>query len=266
MLTKRRIYEIVEKAEPGDWPSWIFDACILTLIVLNVAALCAETVESVQRAAPRLFRGFEIVSVVVFTLEYVLRLWSVTSSARYRHPVWGRVRFALTLLAVIDLLAVLPFYLPFLGLDLRFVRSLRLFRLMRVAKFTRYSRALHRFARVFAAKKEELTITVSVLVLLLLFSSAMMYWAERDEPDTAFTSIPAAMWWAVATLTTVGYGDVYPTTAVGKIIASVIAVLGIGLFALPTGILGAGFVEELREERTGPRTCPHCGKTIDDQA
>lgn len=262
MRVKRRIYEIVEKAEPGDRASWIFDVGIVSLIVLNIVALCAETVDSVYAAAPRFFNAFEAFSVAIFTFEYILRLWSVTSSKRYTQPVRGRLRFAATPLAIIDLLAVLPFYLPLFGMDLRFVRGLRLFRLLRVAKVSRYSKALHTFGRVFASKKEELILTASVLVLLLLFSSSLMYIAEHDANPEQFSSIPGAMWWGVATLTTVGYGDVYPITAFGKVVASIIAILGIGVFAIPTGILGAGFVEALQAKDKPPKTCPHCGKEI----
>jgi voltage-gated potassium channel len=112
-------------------------------------------------------------------------------------------------------------------------------------------------------KREELLVTLFVLLLLLLFASSLIYFAEHDAQPDIFSSIPAAMWWAVATLTTVGYGDVYPVTTVGKLVASVIAVLGIGMFALPTGILGAGFVEELQSRKRRPRTCPHCGKSLE---
>jgi len=262
-LSKRRIYEIVEKAEPGDRASWVFDIGILTLIVLNIVALCLETVESIRESAGWLFQGFETLSVIVFSLEYVLRLWSVTSGHAYRERVWGRVRFALTPLALIDLLAVLPWYLPFFGVDLRFVRGARMFRLLRVAKFSRYSRAIHTFGRVFYAKKEELTLALSVLLLLLLFAASLMYFAESGAQPEAFSSIPASMWWAVATLSTVGYGDVYPITTIGKIIASVIAFLGVAVFAIPTGIVGAGFVEALQKQRGERKTCPHCGEPLD---
>jgi voltage-gated potassium channel len=262
-LTKRRVYEIVEKAELGDRASRIFDISILSLIVLNIAAFVAETVEPIHRVAPQFFRGFEIFSVMVFTVEYVLRLWSVTSNPEYEHPVVGRLRFARTPMALIDLVAVLPFYLPFLGVDLRFVRGLRLFRLFRVFKLGRYSEALRTFGRVFAAKKEELGIAGFGLALLLLLASSLMYFAERDTQPEVFSSIPAATWWAVTTLTTVGYGDICPVTTFGKIIGSIIAILGIAAFALPTGILGAGFVEQIRAKQKPAKTCPHCGRPIE---
>jgi voltage-gated potassium channel len=165
-------------------------------------------------------------------------------------------------MALIDLVAILPFYLPFARMDLRSMRVVRVMRIFRLAKLGRYSESLQTLQRVFKAKKEQLADTVFILLVLLVMASSLMYFAENHVQPDKFSSIPAAMWWAVSTLTTVGYGDVYPFTTAGKIIASVIAVLGIGMFALPTGILGAGFVEE-REQRKRHLRCPHCGKEFD---
>lgn len=261
---KRRVYEILEVTKPGDRASRIFDIFILMLIALNVVALVLETVQSIYDLAPRFFEAFEIISVLIFSLEYILRIWSCTVSPSYVTPVRGRLRFAITPLVLIDLFAVLPFYLPFLGLDFRFIRAVRLFRLFRVAKLGRYSQALQTFGRVFVAKKEELVTTVILLSLLLILASALMYFAEHEAQPEVFSSIPHAMWWSIITLTTVGYGDVYPVTAAGKVLAAIIAVLGIGMFALPTGILGAAFVEEVQARKKSPRLCPHCGKEIKD--
>ena len=173
------------------------------------------------------------------------------------------MRFALTPLAIVDVLAVLPFYLPFLGVDLRALRILRLFRLFRVFKMARYSNAMHLLWRVLVARRAEMLITLFTMAILLLLASTSMYFAETEAQPEAFPHIPAAMWWAVATLTTVGYGDVYPITPLGKVMGSVIAILGIGMFALPTGVLGAGFVEEIQKRKKPRKTCPHCGKAID---
>jgi len=173
------------------------------------------------------------------------------------------------------LLAILPYYLPFTGIDLRFLRILRMMRIFRIAKLGRYSQSLQILRRVMTAKKEQLLCTLFVLVLLVIVAASMLYYAENGVQPENFSSIPAAMWWAVSTLTTVGYGDIYPTTGLGKFMASIIAVLGIGVFALPAGILGAGFVEEMgRRDQSGnsdadnagltgkPAHCPHCGKEI----
>jgi len=256
------VHEILEVTAPGDRASRAFDLFILSLIALNVAALILETVQPIYEKAPKLFKWFETVSVGIFSVEYVLRVWSCTAAPRFASPVRGRLRFAVTPLALIDLFAVLPFYLPFVGVDLRFIRAVRLVRLFRVMKVARYSQAIRTLGRVVSAKKEELLVTLFILCLLLLFASSLLYFAERQAQPEHFTSIPAAMWWGITTLTTVGYGDIYPVTPLGKVIASVIAILGIGMFALPTGILGAGFVEEIQARKRKPKVCPHCGKEI----
>lgn len=262
---KRRVYEVLAAAAEGDGLSRAFDIFLVTLIALNIAAMIMETVEACRNLAPRFFTWFEIVSVLLFSIEYLLRVWSCTIAAPYRAPVTGRLRYMATPLAVVDLLAVLPFYLPFVGVDLRSFRVLRLFRLIRIAKLARYSEALQLTGRVVKSRRTELVTTIFILLVLMLLASSLMYYAEHEaQPDT-FSSMPAAMWWAVATLSTVGYGDVYPVTLFGKLLASAIAVLGIGMFALPTGILGAAFVEEIQRTRSAPKHCPHCGKELSDQ-
>jgi len=262
MRLRKRTNQILRPVTGGDWASRSCDVLILTAIVVSVLGIILESVASIRDEAPQLFRWLEIVTVVIFTVEYVLRLWSCVEEAKYKAPLSGRLRFAATPLALIDLAAILPFYLPFIGLDLRFIRVVRLLRLFRVAKLGRYSESLQLLGRVISEKKAELGITLFVLLLLVVLASCLLYHVENPTQPDAFPSIPAAMWWAVATLTTVGYGDVYPVTILGKFFAAIIAILGIGMFALPTGILGAGFVEQIQTRRRGPARCPHCGKAL----
>ena len=236
---------------------------MITLIALNVAGIVLQTVPTLNTAFRPQFVAFEILSVLAFTVEYVLRVWSAPASTRYQGSVSGRIRFMLSPMGLVDLLAVLPFWLPFLGVDLRFLRALRLLRIFRVFKLQRYSRALQMIGKVAVATRAQLAISLAVVLILLLISSSLMYLAEHRAQPEVFSSIPASMWWAVATLTTVGYGDVYPITPIGRLLGSAVAILGIGMFALPTSILGAAFVEELRgAESTQVQiiTCPHCGK------
>ena len=261
MNLRTRVREIVGVAKPGDGLSKAFDIFIVTLISLNVVALILESVKNIQAFVPWLFGAFEFVSVIIFSLEYVARVWSSVEIPTYQKPVSGRLRFMVTPLAVVDLLAILPFYLPFTGIDLRFLRVLRMMRIFRVAKLGRYSQSLQMLQRVMVAKKEQLLCSLFILLLLVIVAASMLYYAENGVQPEVFSSIPASMWWATATLTTVGYGDVYPVTGLGKLMASFIAVLGIGMFALPTGILGAGFVEEMSPRQKMSR-CPHCGKEI----
>ncbi len=261
MSVRKRTWEIVEAAEAGDTASRVFDIAILALIFLNVIAVIVGSVQSVQQRWGAFLNVFEIVSVIIFTVEYAARLWSCTVAPEYSGRIRGRVRLAMRAMSIIDLLAILPFYLPFLGIDLRSLRVLRLLRILRVAKVGRYYSSLNLIKHVFQSKKEELVLTSALMGLLLVISSTVLYYCENAVQPDAFSSIPATMWWAVATLTTVGYGDMYPVTLMGKFCASIIAILGIGMFALPTGILGAGFVEAIQKKK-GQQVCPHCGKEL----
>ena len=261
MNLRKRVREIVDIARPGDRLSKVFDIFIVTLIGLNVIALILESVRSIQARAAGLFNVFELVSVIIFSIEYLGRLWSIVEVPAYQKPVVGRLRFMATPLALVDLLAILPFYLPFTGIDLRFLRIMRMMRIFRVAKLGRYSQSLQMLHRVMTVKKEQLICSLFILLLLVIVAASMLYYVENSVQPEIFSSIPASMWWAISTLTTVGYGDVYPITGIGKLLASVIAILGIGMFALPTGILGAGFVEEMGQRPKTTR-CPHCGKEI----
>jgi voltage-gated potassium channel len=255
---RRRIYEILEVAREGDRVSHLFDVGLMILIVLNVVAILAESTVDLHRGNEHLFRDFEVFSVAVFSFEYVLRIWSCTSDPRFSHPVRGRLAYLAQPMLVVDLLAILPFYVAFLHVDLRVLRALRLLRILRLMKLARYSHALQVFGRVLRAKSPELLSTILLMLLMLVVASSLMFSVENEAQPQVFSSIPVTMWWGVATLTTVGYGDMAPVTGLGRLLGSVIAVLGIGMFALPAGILGAAFTEEMRRA-TEARQCPHCG-------
>ncbi len=238
---------------------------LVVLIAANVIAVILESVSSINYLFEKQFYYFEIFSVMVFTIEYLLRVWSCTENEKFHKFLTGRVRFIFSPLAIIDLIAILPFYLPiFVAIDLRFLRALRLLRVFRVLKIGRYSNAFIILGAVFKRKKEELLLTVFMVIILLIIASSVMYYLEHETQPIVFSSIPEAMWWGMITLTTVGYGDVYPLTPMGKFVGMIIALLGIGLFALPAGILGSGFVEEIGNKKGTQEKCPHCGKPMDD--
>jgi voltage-gated potassium channel len=266
MSLKQRAHEILEKSNRGDSASALFDGLIMTLIVLNTAVIILETVGSLGSYRAYFF-AFDVFSVVVFTIEYGMRVWSITAERKYRRPIIGRIKYIFTPLAIVDLLAILPFYLPFLiPFDLRFLRLARVLRLFMLFKMARYLESLKRFGRVFKDRKEELVITLFLILFLLVISSSLVFFVEHDAQPESFSSIPAAMWWGVATLTTVGYGDIVPVTALGKFFGAIIALLGIGLFVLPAGILSAGFASELmkiRKKKGASVICPHCGGPVD---
>ena len=190
---RRRVREIVAHPKAGDRTSKIFDTFIVTLILLNVAAMIVESVKRVHEAIPGWFLAFEYFSVAIFTAEYAARLWSCVEDPQYKHPVLGRIRFALTPLAIVDVLAVLPFYLPFLSVDLRVLRMfrlLRIMRLMRVAKLARYSESLQMLMRVLRAKREQLISAVFILLIMLVVAATLVYYAENGTQPKAFSSIP----------------------------------------------------------------------------
>ncbi|MCY3898810.1 MAG: ion transporter [Caldilineaceae bacterium] len=264
---KKTVYEIIEEAEPGNRSSEVFDVFLITLIALNVVALIVGTVEEIHRISPGAFYLFEVISVGIFTVEFFLRVWTCTENPRYGHPVKGRLQYLVSPLALIDLLAVLPVYLVFFvnlhGLDLRFLRVVRL--LARIVRLGRYFSSLSTLGMVVHTKRGELAAVVSVLFLLLVMTSSLMFFAEHQAQPEEFASIPRAMWWSIITLTTVGYGDVFPVTAAGRVLAGIIAIVGIGLFALPAGILGSGYMEELEKGARESVRCPHCGEVIEKE-
>ncbi|MBW1903690.1 MAG: ion transporter [Deltaproteobacteria bacterium] len=233
-----------------------------TLILLNTLAVIASSHSNWSVQAVQRFDDFELFSVLVFAVEYVLRVWSSAEDPRYSRPILGRLRFMVTPLALVDLIAIVPAFIPAASVDLRTARVLRLVRIARILKLGRYSRSLRLFARVFARAWPEMVSCLIVLTVLLILGSSLMYFSERQAQPEAFPTITATLWWGVATLSTVGYGDVYPITALGKLVGSVVALLGIGFFALPAGIITSNYLHAVREMDAEEDTCPHCGQTM----
>ena len=237
-----------QKDEP--WTQFV-DVALILLITLNVTAVILESVREIRQVWGPYLHLFEGFSISVFSLEYVLRLWSAVDDpwqARFRPPVLGRLRFARTTMAIIDLLAILPFYFGlFLQVDLRFLRVLRL---LRIFKLTRYSGSMTLLFQVLREEARTVGAAMFVLLLLLVIAASLAFIVEGDShPTDAFASIPAAMYWAVITMTTVGYGDVVPATAFGKVLTVVIAVISVGMVALPAGILASGFTSAVQRRR-----------------
>jgi voltage-gated potassium channel len=225
------------------------DLFLIGLISLNVVAIIIESVPEIGSVYRAEFQRFEIVSVVLFSIEYLARLWVAPSlgDARFVRPILGRLRYALTPAAVVDLLAILPFYLSFLvTIDLRFLRVVRL---VRIFKLTRYSAAMNMILSVLREESSAFVGSFFILLVLLILTSSGIYLIEHTAQPEAFGSIPAAMWWALVTLTTVGYGDVTPQTGWGKVFGGMITVIGIGMVALPAGILASGFSDQMRRRR-----------------
>ena len=234
---------------------------LTVVIFLNTLAIIFHTVPGIRSNYDQFFLDFEVFSVIIFTIEYLLRLWSCVENEAYKHPISGRLRFIFSAWGLIDLFAILPFFLSFFLTDLAFVRILRLLRMLRLFRVSKYFHALRVIQKVLKEKQEELVLSMVFVIFMLIISSSLVYYVEHEAQPYAFTSIPESMWWGVNTMTTVGYGDLHPITPWGKLLGGIIAILGVALFALPTGILASGFAELIRGQGEKRKIkCPHCGE------
>lgn len=246
---RRIIHEILEGSDRSNLYSLVGNIIITGLILINVAAFIASTSPSFSQEQKSILENIELVASLVFTIEYGLRLWVCTVDRRYSHPIWGRLRYGLTPLSLIDLVSIVPFFTALLFPHLSFINLIRLLRLLRLLKMSRYSHSVRTMGAVLYAKKEELIATAFAVFILLIFASSIMYFVEYEAHPKAFGSILDSMWWGVVTLTTVGYGDIYPITPFGKFLGAILAFLGIGIFALPAGIIASGFSEEVQRRK-----------------
>ena len=241
-------FRLLENSEKRHFAQLYINSLIVGLIILNSLAVTLATVEGYKVKYLEVFSIFEKVSVLIFTVEYLLRVWVCVENKKpaYRQSVKERLRYILTPFAIIDLVAILPYYLgSFVEIDLRFIRA---FRLIRIFRFASHSNTLQALGNVF--KKESKTLLAALLVMLIVLftSSSVMYYLEKDIQPDKFGSIPEAMWWGVAALTTVGFGDSVPISVKGKILAGIIMMLGIVIYALPAGIFASAFVRELKSK------------------
>jgi voltage-gated potassium channel len=268
---RAKVYTTIAMASEKRGLGYAVDLTIMSLIVLSVLLVILESIPSLYARYFPIFHYLDLITVIAFMIEYVLRLWSIVEDPRYRHPVTGRLRWSVTPLALVDLISFLPSLLVFFTFDLRFIRIVRVIRLLRLLKFARYLTAFQTVGDVLVEKKEKLTVSFIFMIILLVFSATIMYYVEHNAQPDQFVSIPHTLWWSVATLTTVGYGDMTPITPLGKLLGGIIALIGIGMFALPAGIIASGFNEYARTQRKGEKKgkretvynyCPHCGKPL----
>lgn len=268
---RARLYALVEVPpdQTGratlDW----FDLVIGSLIVVSVILAVLTTVPSIDAAAGGVLEVVEYTFACIFAGEYLMRLWTCVENPRFAHPVLGRLKFIFSPLAIVDLLSFLPTLYPLTSANLAVLRVARLLRVLRVLKLGRYSRALTTLGRVLSSRRAELAAMGIATMLVLLVAATLMYYLEHEAQPERFSSIPESMWWAIVTLTTIGYGDAYPITSLGKAVGGVVALCGIGVVALPTAIIAQAFAEELRGQKSGSPSksdqhfaCPHCGKAI----
>lgn len=244
---RRRVYQVLDSGVTGDAFSQRLHRALIVLIVLNVIAVIFETVPAIASSYEAVFVVIETLSVTIFTIEYLARLWVAPEHwPLASHPPWkARVIHALSPGMIVDFLAILPMFLAYvLAADLR---MLLLLRLLRFLKLARYSTGMRSLLDAIHAERTALAACAVILASLVLLSASFMHLAEHVEQPDKFGTIPQAMYWAVITLTTVGYGDVVPVTMLGKMIASITAVLGLGMLGLPVGILATAFAEVIHK-------------------
>ncbi|HHJ36356.1 MAG TPA: ion transporter [Gammaproteobacteria bacterium] len=249
MSLRKKMAQLLERGSAENRIGHWVNIALIVMILLNVLSVILESEKMLLDIYYEEFWYFEVFSVAVFTGEYFIRLWSCIDmpESRSQSPVWGRLRYMFTPLAIIDMVAILPFYLGlYFTIDLRFLRVLRLLRLF---KLTRYSPALNALLDVIRKESHALIAVFMVLLVMLVIASSGIHLLEGDVQPEAFGSIPRAMWWAIITLSTVGYGDAVPITSMGKIFGGAISLIGIGMFALPAAILANGFAQNLKQRK-----------------
>ena len=246
---RRIVYNTLEAGRSETRLERLADLALMVLIAVNVVAVVLESVPSYHAAYGDIFFIVETVSVAVFTVEYMLRVWSTPEhpAVKYQHPIKGRIRYMLTPMALLDLLVIAPFYLTFFfAVDLRLLRVLRLFRVFRL---TRYSSAMGLLGQVLREESANISAALFVLLMMIVVAASVTFLAEHQAQPEAFGSIPAALWWAIVTMTTIGYGDVVPITVIGKTCGAIIGIISVGMVALPAGILASGFNDALHRRR-----------------
>jgi len=248
---KTRVHTILEKTPSHDRTALIIQSFLALIILINTIAVVISTVPNLPLFVRPLLFTIITICLLIFTVEYILRLWSCTHNRTLTGMVMNRLRYATQIYMIIDLLSVVPIIFPLVfSRDFALLHIFRLVSIFKLMRYARRSEAITLLHRVISKKQEIISILVFFLVFEILFSSTIMYLVENAAQPDKFSSIPAAMWWAVMTVTTVGYGDIYPVTPLGQTIAGLVTIGGVLLLALPSAILAAGFMEERQKERT----------------
>lgn len=247
---RKRIFDIIQIGNKEDVPSVVFDLGITVMILLNLFTTLFSTFEASKPYA-RIINVIDIVTVAVFTVEFILRIITADYLYPKKNPVLARFLFIFSFYGLIDLLTILPFYLPFIfpagAVAFRVFRVVRIFRLFKInAQFD----AFNVITNVLKEKRNQIFSCITMIVILTLASSLCMYSVEHEAQPEAFENAFSGIWWSVSTLLTVGYGDIYPVTTLGKVMAIIISFLGVGMVAIPTGIISAGFVEQFSKMKT----------------
>ena len=237
---RKRIFNIIQIGNRDDVISRSFDYFIVTVIILNILTVFLETFDELEKMFP-VFKTIETATMIVFCVEYGLRIWTADFLYPNKSGTAARLRFLRSFDGIVDLLTILPFFFLSGFIVFRMLRVVRIFHLFRV---NAHYDSFHVITTVLAEKKNQIISSVFIIIVLMLASSLGIYSAEHDAQPDVFSNAFSGIWWSVSTLLTVGYGDIYPITVIGRLMAICIAFLGVGVVAIPTGIISAGFVEQ----------------------
>lgn len=253
-LYKQKLYNILENPQKSKL-GYFINIFIHLLIVVSILNLMFSSVNELQNEYGSVFTCITNTIMPIFILEYILRLYACGANPKYQGFL-GKIKYAKTLYMIIDLLSILPYIFANFGINTSFIRSLRLLRIFRLFRIKKYTAFILQMKQIFSTKKEEfLTLFFFTIVIIVLLSFAV-YAAENKAQPEVFSNLFQALWWAVATLTTVGYGDMYPITTIGKSITALISILGIAFIAIPGGIFASEFINSVSHENE--LKCPHC--------
>ena len=256
---RARLFAVLHAPDPGNRHARWANYFLATLIIANAVSVTLETVPGINRNLARTLWWFEAVSTGLFIIEYLGRVWTCVEQGRLSRPVAGRLRFMRQPLALLDLVAILTYWTPW---DLRFLRVVRLVRLLKILHLYEFEAALDRFAVSLARRKELLWVSLALMVVFVYLASSLLYQIEHARQPEVFSSVPASFWWAAVTFNTIGYGDMVPLTLLGRLFASMAAVFGVGVFALPTAIVIAAIIESSASGSTYVcQACGHQGQT-----
>ena len=251
---RARLFPILHAPDASNrlarWANWF----LAFLIIANAAAVTLESLSGLDPVFARWLWRFEAVSTALFIIEYAARVWTCVEQRHLAHPLWGRLRYMRQPLALLDLVAIVTWWTPW---DLRFLRVVRLVRLLKIMHLYEFEAALERLGMSLQKRKELLLVSVALMAMFVYLASSLLYQIEHARQPAVFSSVPATFWWATVTFNTIGYGDMVPITPLGRVFASVVAVFGVGIFALPTAIVIAAIIES--SASGSAYVCEECG-------
>lgn len=265
IIRKKRVFTIIQVGDRSDIPSRIYDLALVAAVLVNIFIALFETF---PQSAPylTLMHVIEGVTVVFFTIDYILRIWTASYLYRGVSISRARIKFIFSWAGIVDFLSCVPYYLPFFFAKSAVVlRMFRIIRILRIFRIQHYADPLKAIATVLKKKRGQLLSSIFIVLILMITASLLMYGLEHEAQPEVFSNAFSGFWWATNTLLTVGYGDMVPVTLSGKICGVILTFLGVGMVAIPTGILSAGFVaqtEQKKEKTEEIRYCPSCGRKL----